>query len=290
MPPLVCDPVCVSTSGHTLLAPEALEVIVRDLFPLTTLITPNKSEAELLLSRPITSVEDMLTAAQDLLLCGPRAVLLKGGHMTATLADVDSLAREHPEVRIVRDGLYRDNMEILAVNAPIPTTLVLDVLCEADGPTTVLVRPRIDTTSTHGTGCTLSAALASALAGGANVVDAAVIATAYTHLGIQTASKLGAGHGPLNHLHSVAQMGVLPCVSPPFNCSFAFSPVIRRTPTNPYPLTQLLIHGSAAIWKEYVEHEFVQRLGEGTLPKTFFIHFIKCAPPIHSSVSEYVLM
>ncbi|KAJ6457085.1 Phosphomethylpyrimidine kinase-domain-containing protein [Mycena vitilis] len=258
MPPLVCDPVCVSTSGHSLLAPEALEVLIKDLLPLTALITPNKSEAELLLSRPIGSLEDMLTASRDLLFCGPRAVLLKGGHMVATLEDVDRFAREHPEVRVVREGLYGENMEILVVNAPKPGSLVVDFLCEADGPATLLVRPRIDTMSTHGTGCTLSAALACALAERATVSEAAISATAYTHLGIQIAYKLGAGHGPLNHLHSVAQMGIPP-----------------RTPSNPFPLTQLLINGSAAIWKEYVEHDFVQRLGKGTLPKAPFIHFIK---------------
>lgn len=168
MPPLVCDPVCVSTSGHTLLAPEALEVMIKELFPLTTLVTPNKSEGELLLSRSIDTLEDMLNASRDLLLCGPRAVLLKGGHLTATIADVDRLVRERPELCLVRDGsLYGENMEILTVNAPEPATLVVDVLCEANGPTTVLARPRIDSMATHGTGCTLSAALASILARGA---------------------------------------------------------------------------------------------------------------------------
>ncbi|KAJ6500752.1 Phosphomethylpyrimidine kinase-domain-containing protein [Mycena sanguinolenta] len=257
MPPLVCDPVCVSTSGHSLLAPEALEVLIKELFPLAVLITPNKSEAGLLLSRSISSIQDMLDAARDLLLCGPRGVLVKGGHMTATIADVDSLAHAHPEVSILRDGLYGDDMEILSVNTPPPTSLVIDVLCEADGPTTVFVRPRIESTSTHGTGCTLSAAIACALAGGATVSEAATMAASFTHLGIHTATKLGAGHGPLNHLHSVTQRVVPP-----------------RTRTSPYPLTQLLIKSSAGIWREYVEHPFVQRLGEGTLSKDAFVRFI----------------
>ncbi|KAJ7144991.1 Phosphomethylpyrimidine kinase-domain-containing protein [Mycena crocata] len=257
MPPLVCDPVCVSTSGHTLLASEALQVMIEDLFPHTTLITPNKSEAELLLSRSIDSLEDMFNAARDLLLHGPRAVLLKGGHMTATLADVDCLVRSHPELRVVRDGSYGHNMEILAINAPQPEILVVDVLCELGGSATLLARSRIDSSSTHGTGCTLSAALASALAGGATVLEAAISATAYTHLGIQTAFNLGAGHGPLNHLHSVSQLGIP-----------------RPTPGNPYPFAQLLIDGSAPLWREYVEHDFVLRLGQGTLPRASFVHFI----------------
>lgn len=213
MPPLVCDPVCVSTSGHSLLAPQAIQILIQDLIPLTTLITPNKSEGELLLSRAINSLEDMLKAAHDLLHLGPRAVLLKGGHLTANTADLDTLAAAHPEMRVVREGLYGDNMEILAVNGPQHGDLVVDVLCEAGGRTTVLARPRIDSSSTHGTGCTLSAALASFLAAGSTVLDAVIDATAYTHLGIATASKIGAGHGPLNHLHSVSQMGIPPCVS-----------------------------------------------------------------------------
>src|ERR1700733_3988578 len=94
MPPLICDPVCVSTSGHTLLHPDAIQTMVNELFPLTSVITPNKSEAELILSlrnlpRTLANLEDILVAAQDLLSLGPRAVLLKGGHITVTEEDVD---------------------------------------------------------------------------------------------------------------------------------------------------------------------------------------------------------
>ncbi|KAJ7611751.1 Phosphomethylpyrimidine kinase-domain-containing protein [Roridomyces roridus] len=258
MPPLVCDPVCVSTSGHSLLAPEAIQVLIHELLPLTTLITPNKSEAELLLSRSITSLEDMLEATKDLIRLGPKAVLLKGGHITAKLSDLGRLLSAHPEARVVRDGMYGDKMEILAVNGPQFEYLVVDVLREADDSVTVLARPRIDSSSTHGTGCTLSAALASALADGNTLSEAVMKATAFTHLGIATAyTNLGSGQGPLNHLHSVAQLSVPP-----------------RTPGNPYPFTKLLITGSAAIWKEYVEHEFVQLLGKGTLPRASFVQFI----------------
>ncbi|KAJ7147755.1 hypothetical protein C8R46DRAFT_1231648 [Mycena filopes] len=149
-------------------------------------------------------------------------------------------------------------MEILIAKVAQDEDIVVNVLCEAGGATTILARARINSTSTHGTGCTLSAALASALAGGATVLEAALSATAYTHLGILTAEPLGQGHGPLNHLHSVSQRSIPPA-----------------TPANPYPLTRLLISGNAALWKEYVEHDFVQQLGRGVLPQTSFIHFIK---------------
>ncbi|KAJ7113995.1 hypothetical protein C8R44DRAFT_796058 [Mycena epipterygia] len=127
----------------------------------------------------------------------------------AHVCDIDCMALVHLEVRVVQEGLY---VEILATNHPQPQNLDIDVLWESAGLTTVLVRPRIDSTSTHGTGCTVSAALTCAIAGGATVLQAAISATAYTHLGLYTASKIDAGHGPLNHLHSVSEMGIPSCV------------------------------------------------------------------------------
>lgn len=180
IPPLVCDPVCVSTSGHTLLNPSAIDVIIEELFPLAVLVTPNKAEAELILShrqssaatsRSIESLEDMLLAAEDLLCLGPKAVLLKGGHLTVSAEDVSRVASSYPNLEIVRDGiiLNGENMEILKVNSSLAgAQLVVDVLHEilANGQkqTTILCRPRIESTNTHGTGCTLSAAIAAELA------------------------------------------------------------------------------------------------------------------------------
>lgn len=173
-PPLVCDPVCVSTSGHGLLQPEAVDVLIQELFPITTLLTPNRSEAELLLSRKslpstIESLEDMLRAAKDLLSIGPKAVLLKGGHITASPADVERIELSHPDVKVIRDGLLAQNMEILQIveGDAMTQSLVVDVLQEHNS-TVLFVRPRVDSTSTHGTGCTLSAALVCALSRGAN--------------------------------------------------------------------------------------------------------------------------
>lgn len=173
MPPLVCDPVCVSTSGHTLLHPDALEVMVNELFPLATLITPNKAEAELILSlrnlpHNLVNLEDILVAVKDLLSLGPSAVLLKGGHITVTEKDVECSINLHPDICVIRDGLPGENMEILHKNKspPTPQPIVVDVLCRSVNEITLFLRPRIDSTSTHGTGCTLSAALACALGRG----------------------------------------------------------------------------------------------------------------------------
>ena len=174
MPPLVCDPVCVSTSGHTLLQADAVEVMISELFPLTYLITPNKSEAELILSTrglpsSINNIDDMLAAAENLIKLGPKAVLLKGGHLTIRHADVERITEDYPSVRVVRDILFEENMEILQVAERDQTLseIVVDVLQTANS-TTLLMRPRIDSKSTHGTGCTLSAALVCGLSRGMN--------------------------------------------------------------------------------------------------------------------------
>ncbi|KAI0628809.1 Phosphomethylpyrimidine kinase-domain-containing protein [Trametes polyzona] len=264
VPPLVVDPVCVSTSGHTLLAPDAIQVLIDELCPLATLVTPNKAEAELLLSQKgvshqISSLEDMISASEELLTIGSKAVLLKGGHVELTLADVEKVVTARSDVAVVREELLLDNMEILQVHEKdlASRPLVVDVLKEADR-TTLFVSPRIESTSTHGTGCTLSAVIASLLARGQSLVEATRQATSFTHVGIETAFPVGKGHGPLNHLHALTTR----IIPPP-------------TASNPHPLTRILIQSAAQTWKEYVEHDFVKQLAQGTLPRECFIHFIK---------------
>lgn len=177
-PPVICDPVCVSTSGHTLLHEDALDVLVSELFPLATLITPNKSEAELLLSKigtpdvKIKDLDDMLSSAKKLLSAGCEAVLLKGGHVITSIQEVISTQEKYPDLKVIKQGLIGDNMEILLVNCPEIVIdnlkLVVDVFYHKSGSTTVFVRPHIESSSTHGTGCTLSSAIAAELANGSS--------------------------------------------------------------------------------------------------------------------------
>jgi hydroxymethylpyrimidine/phosphomethylpyrimidine kinase len=285
-PPLVIDPVCVSTSGHTLLEHDSLGALITELLPLATVLTPNASEAALLLQYHqqhqvhraagvayldapgwgINSIEDMLRASRALCALGPQAVLLKGGHVgrgDMRLADVKAVAdavnttaTASGELRVRVDSMECDglvprgaNMEILLRAAQDPAMrrddvldvpVIVDVLCEVDGGgrgsggrhggarCTLFVRPYLDSTSTHGTGCTLSAALACALARGrprtrfgsppllpetfslislrhmhAVVNEAVAFAGMYTHHGIATAFSVGSGHGPLNHMHPI---------------------------------------------------------------------------------------
>jgi hydroxymethylpyrimidine/phosphomethylpyrimidine kinase len=219
IPALVIDPVCVSTSGHTLLERDALGALVTELLPLATVLTPNASEAALLLqqhsaeadpdalaSLPLSSIEDMLRASRALCLLGPRAVLLKGGHVARgaiRLSDVEAAATGAASGsfrvnRVEYDGMVRRNANIEILfrasataqdpaklpedndddNENLDVPVIVDVLCEVDAGDnrgggsgedacfTLFVKPYLDSMSTHGTGCTLGAALACALARG----------------------------------------------------------------------------------------------------------------------------
>lgn len=162
--PLVVDPVTVAKGGAPLLEPNAIDAVRGLLLPRATVATPNIPEAELLTGGKIASVAAMEAAGRALLALGPKAVLVKGGHLD------------------------------------LPT--VVDVLVTADG-AIHMENPRVHSTNTHGTGCTLASAIATGLAQGMNVRDAVVRARGYVWEAIRTAPGLGKGHGPLNHARSL---------------------------------------------------------------------------------------
>ncbi|KHK57186.1 phosphomethylpyrimidine kinase [Ralstonia sp. A12] len=167
---LVVDPVMVSTSGAQLGSDATVQAMAKWLFPRALVVTPNLPEASALLGREIRTADDMLPAARDLLALGPRAVLLKGGH----LADVATAGE---------DGVLQD------------------VLVTADGTERVYAHTYIDTPHTHGTGCTLSAAIAAQLARGDTLEAAIEAALDYLlhAIGAGRHLALGRGSGPLNH-------------------------------------------------------------------------------------------
>lgn len=160
---VVFDPVMVATSGAVLIDQSAIDVLVQELFPRVTVITPNLDEAALLVGRPLHSVEDMEQAAQELLGKGARAVLLKGGHL--------------------------------------PGETVIDLLMTADGEKFRMEAPRIHSPNSHGTGCTLSSAIAAHLALGATLIDAVEHARSYVRGALLAGAVVRTGHGsgPLNH-------------------------------------------------------------------------------------------
>jgi hydroxymethylpyrimidine/phosphomethylpyrimidine kinase len=166
--PLVVDPVCVAQSGARLLLPEAVAALKARILPLADLLTPNRHEAELLAGLSIATAEDAREAGRRLLALGARAVLLKGGHF---------------EVTSTADG-----------------AMVTDLLLVADGGEWEFVRPFVPTRNTHGTGCTLSAAIAAHLALGKPLPEAVEAARDYLQSALMTAYDLGGGDGPVNHL------------------------------------------------------------------------------------------
>jgi hydroxymethylpyrimidine/phosphomethylpyrimidine kinase len=173
--PLVIDPVCVSTSGAKLLKEEAIGAMQRLMFPLADLLTPNIPEAELFTKVKIHDREDIFKAARLLLAMGPRAVLIKGGHS-------DSLA-------------------------------ATDWYVPADGEPVPFMQQRVKTDCTHGTGCTLSAAIATGLGQGMEMGGAIKRAQEYLNLCLRAGERLGEGGGPPNHLapwiKETARPGVL---------------------------------------------------------------------------------
>jgi hydroxymethylpyrimidine/phosphomethylpyrimidine kinase len=166
---LVVDPVMVATSGDRLLDENAISAVRMHLIPLASIITPNIPEAAALLDQPVATTEnEMASQAQALLKLGCGAVLIKGGHGTGPDA--------------------------------------ADILVTADQ-VSWLRRPRIETQNTHGTGCTLAAAITAHLAQGQSLTAAVQAAKGFVWEAMQSAvsHKIGAGHGPVDHLFKIGK-------------------------------------------------------------------------------------
>ena len=157
----VVDPVMVATSGDRLLREDAVEALRTELLPLATVVTPNLPEAEVLVGRPVKTLEEMREAAKAIVGLGARSALVKGGHLAGDAIDV------------FHDG----------------------------GGFAELPARRIETTSTHGTGCTLASAIAALLARGEPLESAITGAKAYVTSAIERAYPIGRGHGPVHHFH-----------------------------------------------------------------------------------------
>ena len=161
--PLVVDPVMIAATGAQLLHDDAVESVKNRLVPLSTVVTPNVLEAEVLTGIEIGSIEDMELAGGELVTMGADAAVVKGGHFD--------------------DGSGR----------------VTDVLVTREGVTRI-TSLRIDTTSNHGTGCTFASAVAAHIAHGIELASAVDLAQRYVWNAMANASPIGGGHGPLNHM------------------------------------------------------------------------------------------
>ena len=161
LPSFVLDPVMVATSGDRLLDEDAVDGVRGTLLPLARLVTPNLDEAAILTGKPVRTPAEMHAAAQDLIEMGAGAALIKGGHL------------EGDEVLdLFYDGTHWREWR----------------------------REKLQTRNTHGTGCTLSAAVTAGLAEGRQLVVAVQQALGYVNRAMRAAPGLGSGHGPLNHL------------------------------------------------------------------------------------------
>jgi hydroxymethylpyrimidine/phosphomethylpyrimidine kinase len=158
---LVVDPVMVATSGDRLLREDAVEALRTELLPLATVVTPNLPEAEVLIGQEVSSLEQMREAARAIVGLGARSAVVKGGHLAGDAVDV-----------------FYDGSSF-----------------------TELPARRIDTTSTHGTGCTLASAIAALLARGEPLESAIGGAKVYLTAAIERSFPLGRGHGPVHHFH-----------------------------------------------------------------------------------------
>lgn len=170
---VVCDPVLKASSGDPLTQKEVTDTLRSKLLPRATLITPNRDEAAALLGEPINGVEDIERAGEALLSLGARAVIITGGHFDP--------------VNGQRIDFYCSNDERFW-----------------------LAGESIDTVHTHGSGCTLSSAIAANLALGYDIADALVLAKTYITAGFRQARQLGGGPGPVAHLSDSLQLENLP--------------------------------------------------------------------------------
>jgi hydroxymethylpyrimidine/phosphomethylpyrimidine kinase len=160
---IVVDPVMVSKSGYHLLHTDAEAILIKELLPMATILTPNIPEAEVITRMTIRSTVDMESAAKAILAMGAQTVLIKGGHL------------ENDSTDILFDGQRF----------------------------TYFKAKRIPTKNTHGTGCTLSSAIAANLAKGISLIDAVTQAKEYITVVIEHALSIGKGVGPTNHFYTL---------------------------------------------------------------------------------------
>lgn len=297
--PIVIDPVMVSTSGSLLLTHESIEDLIKLLLPKCTLLTPNLPEAKQLLEHAKSSIgiEDdgslssLMQAAQQLTNLGPKATLVKGGHHIWRKSQVeDSLQKIGVSIQEqngeeerylgaeVVQGLWQDHRVIVVRTDLEPYAEVLkndeetdegktvtDVLYDSTKDQfTIFVKPHIQSSATHGTGCTLSSALAANLTSSATLTNAVHSSIQYVQRCISRGlSDLGQGVGPLNHLCGIQPRPILPPTDLPL-CD-----------AERFPLCSRLVSCSLPIWRAFTQHPFLAGLVDYTLPRESFIYFLQ---------------
>ncbi|KAJ5176049.1 Phosphomethylpyrimidine kinase type-1 [Penicillium canariense] len=235
VPVIVLDPVMVSTSGAQLLPEKAVKELRTKLLPLTTVLTPNIPEALLLIkdagfeAPEPADLDGLVDLAKQICSLGPKAVLLKGGHLPLT--------NDHKVAQTPEDA-----------------TTVIDILYDAESAVTTLFETEyLVSKNTHGTGCSLASAISANLAMGKDMVRAVRSAVRFVEVGIKTSVDLGKGSGPINHFHSIYTM---PFAPGRFLEYIMDRPDVQR------------------VWGKFTHHEFVDGMGQGTLPVERFKEYL----------------
>ncbi|GAA98226.1 uncharacterized protein L969DRAFT_85831 [Mixia osmundae IAM 14324] len=226
-PALIVDPVMVSTSGHKLLEDDAIDALKTRLLPHATLVTPNMPEAKILAS--------------------------------LDTRDIDGLADEELMQRYCQ-AIAGAGCDVIVKGGHLKGDIVLDLLFQhEDDSFTRIEHSRIETTSSHGTGCTLSAAICAYYAQTHNVEQSVRSASGYVHRALATAYPMGSGHGPVHHTHSIEHRIVpLP------------------TAQDPFPFTSMLIESCDDLWQRYTRtNAFVRGIQTGKLPVSAFVYFLR---------------
>ena len=238
MPLVVLDPVMVATSGDRLLDPDAEQAVI-EFAHHVDIVTPNVPELAVLLSipEPARTFEEVLSQAAEFAQKSNTIVIAKGGHL---------------------DGKLANN----AVVYP-------------DGRITTITTPRIDTTNTHGTGCSLSSALATRLAAGDTIIEAIEWVSYWLADSIRAGAALEVGtpggHGPIDHFHQVRRQAACASTKP-----WKFTGEVRHRPTIPAagPYTQSLWDSMGEVWSQIMGLPFIMGLRDGSLSKREFDFYL----------------
>nr|XP_019011800.1 phosphomethylpyrimidine kinase [Kwoniella pini CBS 10737]OCF50581.1 phosphomethylpyrimidine kinase [Kwoniella pini CBS 10737] len=280
----ILDPVMISTSGHTLLPEDAIEAL-KELYPFINYFTPNIPEAIKLsgfkkkqkeneneneVGESNLTLNEMIELAKETnSKTGTFIILLKGGHSSISRKEVLTYKGKIPiiweEGGDVNDD-ESDTIEVLSLYkkyTKIPENqkgLVVDILVNKGEIKALFVGKKVESNNTHGTGCTLSTAIACSYATESKDGQGEIFkrAISYTQSAIASSFPFGQGHGPLNHAHLSTRRALPP-----------------PTKHNPHPFLSHLIQSNLPLWNSYVKHPFVVQLGNGTLPRECFEHYIK---------------
>ena len=222
---VVLDPVIISTSGQSLIGDKVKQVMIEYLFPYVDLITPNKFEAEEFLGRKLVTVDDIEQGARDIINMEAKAVLIKGGH--SLTESINNINAKDTTITTTKTTAYAQDYFLSSTEYPTPSKDE-ERLC--DGSRGVWLRShRVDSMHTHGTGCTLSSAIAAAMAIGRQqrvqlgsggdvvgtgaaiaieAVDACCIAKEYVTAGVDQGFQMGEGPRPVAHTHFASSYDV----------------------------------------------------------------------------------